>query len=345
MWRSVTHHFCGLYVSCLVLVDVSSSYARAVTKIKTGQVIQQQDCIVVRRRTSWNPAPTRTCFCVYPPEEIIFGQTEAMRALRSKLERIAATNVPVLIQGESGTGKEIIARMIHSYSPWATGPFVGVNCLDISGTLVNDGLAGSKDEVSTGPGGSKSVLVEPPQRGTLFLDEVAELNPSFQGKLLQLFQTGQFCRWEGRTDEKIEVRMVCATSRNLQDEIKNGRFRPDLFFRINVLTLQLPALRERRADIPALVDHFLKSYNEKFQCQAKPFSARSMRMLQEYHWPGNIRELENLMKRYVILGSEEAMSSELFPQEGAAHGEVIALDGSVPLKKVTRQAVRELERK
>jgi DNA-binding NtrC family response regulator len=282
-----------------------------------------------------------------PSEEIIFGQTEAMRALRSKLERIAATNVPVLIQGESGTGKEIIARMIHSYSPWATGPFVRVNCLDFSGTFVKDELLGSKDEVAAGAKGANPVLLELPHRGTLFLDEIAELNPAFQGKLLQLFQEGQFCRVGpgARAAEKMEARMVCATSRNLQDEIKAGKFRPDLFFRINVLTLQLPALRERRADLPALVDYFLASYNEKFHCHAKPFSARSLRLLQEYHWPGNIRELENLMKRYVILGSEDAMSSELFPQEASAHVEVIPLDGSVSLKKVTRQAVRELERK
>ena len=143
----------------------------------------------------------------------------------------------------------------------------------------------------------------------------------------------------------MEVRMVCATSRNLQHEIKSGNFRADLFFRINVLTLQLPSLRERRADFPALVSYFLESHNDRFHCHAKPLSARSMRLLQEYHWPGNIRELENLIKRYVIMGSEDVVSSEFFPREASTHGEVIPLDGSVPLKKVTRQAVRELERK
>jgi len=279
-----------------------------------------------------------------PPEGVIFGQTEFMRTVRSKLERVAHTNVPVLIQGESGTGKEVIARMIHFCSPWQTGPFVKVNCPAIPGTLLESELFGYEKGAFTGAYGTKPGRVELAHRGTLFLDEIAELDPALQAKLLQLLQDGQFCRVGAQEDKKVEVRMVCATNRNLQSEIDAGNFRQDLFYRINVLTLQLPPLRERRSDLPGLVDYLLEFYNEKFNCRAKPPSAQVMRIVQEYHWPGNIRELENLMKRYVILGTEDAITSELFAREPQDGTPMIPLDGSVSLKKVTRHAVRELER-
>jgi two-component system response regulator AtoC len=279
-----------------------------------------------------------------PPDDVIFGQSEAMRIVRSKLEKLAHTNVPVLIQGESGTGKEIIARMIHSRSPWAMGPFVKVNCPAIPGTLLESELFGYEKGAFTGAYGNKPGRVEQAHRGTLFLDEIAELEPALQAKLLQLLQDGQFCRIGAQEDKKVEVRMVCATNRHLPDEIDAGNFRQDLFYRINVLTLQLPALRERRGDIADLTAHFLQAYNEKYNCQAKPISAQLLRLLQEYHWPGNIRELENLMKRYVILGTEEAITVEVLSPESHSFAPEIPLDGSVSLKKVTRQAVRELER-
>jgi DNA-binding NtrC family response regulator len=291
-----------------------------------------------------------------PPEDIIFGQTEAMRLVRSKLERVALTNIPVLIQGENGTGKEILARMIHSSSPWATGAFVKIHCPTAPGTLLGNEGVDSQDQLLLGLARPKPDPVdckvrpflpglEPPYRGTLFLDEVAELNSACQAKLLQFFQQGQYCGSEMQASERGEARIVCATSRNLQDEIKAGNFRPDLLFHINVFTLKLPSLRERRVDFPALAHYFLAAYNARFHSRTKPLSARCMRLLQEYHWPGNIRELENLIKRYVVLGSEDAVSSELFPREVSGPASVIPLDGSVPLKKVTRQTVRELERK
>jgi two-component system response regulator AtoC len=279
-----------------------------------------------------------------PPEDVIFGQSEFMRTVRNKLEKIAHTNVPVLIQGESGTGKEIIARMIHFCSPWQAGPFVKVNCPAIPGTLLESELFGYEKGAFTGAYGTKPGRVELAHRGTLFLDEIAELDPALQAKLLQLLQDGQFCRVGAQEDKKVEVRMVCATNRNLQEEIDAGNFRQDLFYRINVLTLHLPPLRERRSDLPGLVDYFLEFYNEKFNCRAKPPSAHVMRIVQEYHWPGNIRELENLMKRYVILGTEDAIATELFAREPQSGAPTIPLDGSVSLKKVTRHAVRELER-
>ncbi len=280
-----------------------------------------------------------------PPENVVFGRTEAMRALRERLQKLAGANVPVLIQGESGTGKDIIARMIHGLSPWRTGPFVKVNCPAIPGTLLESELFGYEKGAFTGAYGSKPGRVELAHRGTLFLDEISELDSALQSKLLQLLQDGQFCRIGAQEDKKVEVRVVCATNRQLEQEIATGSFRQDLFYRINVVNLHMPALRERAADIPELVAYFLDYYNRKYNCRARELSDELMGMLQKYHWPGNIRELENLVKRYVILGTEEAIASDLISQERDVFNPEISLDGPISLKKLTRQAVRELERK
>src|SRR5579884_376572 len=280
-----------------------------------------------------------------PPEAVVFGQSEAMQALRSRLDRVATANVPVLIHGESGTGKDIIARLVHSCSPWKTGPFVKVNCPAIPGTLLESELFGYERGAFTGAYGSKPGRVEMAHRGTLFLDEISELDMPLQSKLLQLLQDGQFCRIGAQADKKVEVRIVCATNRNLEEEIANGTFRQDLFYRINVVNLYMPPLRERRSDIASLVNYFLEYYNRKYNCKARPLSSELMEVLHKYHWPGNIRELENLMKRYVILGAEDVISSDLQPREADFITADISLDGPISLKKLTRQATRQLERK
>src|SRR5580700_7217473 len=235
-----------------------------------------------------------------PPATIVFGRTDAMRALRERLAKLASANVPVLIQGESGTGKDIIARMIHAASPWKTGPWVKVNCPAIPGTLLESELFGYEKGAFTGAVGTKPGRVEMAHRGTLFLDEISELDMSLQSKLLQLLQDGQFCRIGAQEDKKVEVRVVCATNRHLESEIESGGFRQDLYYRINVVNIRMPALRERRSDIPDLCAYFLEYYNRKFNCRARPLSGEVLAVLQKYHWPGNIRELENLIKRYVI---------------------------------------------
>ena len=280
-----------------------------------------------------------------PPESIVFGRSDAMQSLRERLDKVASANVPVLIQGESGTGKDIIARMIHGFSPWKTGPFVKVNCPAIPGTLLESELFGYEKGAFTGAYGSKPGRVEMAHRGTLFLDEISELDLALQSKLLQLLQDGQFCRIGAQEDKRVEVRVVCATNRQLEVEIESGTFRQDLFYRINVVNLRMPALRERRGDIQDLVTYFLEYYNRKYNCRAKAISPDLMRVLEKYHWPGNIRELENLVKRYVILGNEDVISSDLVAREQEYFNPDINLDGPISLKKLTRQAVRELERK
>ncbi len=280
-----------------------------------------------------------------PPEHAIFGRTEAMRRLKMKADKVATANVPVLICGESGTGKEIVSQYIHRRSPWSNGPFVKVNCPAIPGTLLESELFGYEKGAFTGAYGSKPGRVEQAHHGTLFLDEIAELDSALQAKLLQLLQDGQFSRIGGQEDRQVDVRVICATNRQLEKEIESGTFREDLFYRINVIRLELLPLRERVADIPDLVDYFLECHQQKYCRQVAPPSSQLMRLMQRYSWPGNIRQLENLVKRYVILGLEETISGDLCPTEETNFHPAIPSEGPVCLKKVTRQAIQELERK
>jgi two-component system, NtrC family, response regulator AtoC len=279
-----------------------------------------------------------------PPPEVIFGHSSVMAEVQDKLRRVSSANIPVLIHGENGTGKEIISRMIHVGSPWSKGPFVKLSCPAIPGTLLESELFGYEKGAFTGAYGSKPGRVEMADRGTLFLDEIAELEFGLQAKLLQLLQDGQFCRIGAQEDRKVEVRIVCATNRQLQDEVAAGTFREDLYYRINVVNIELPALRDRSGDIPLLVEYFLRSYSDKFECKVAPLSASLQEMLRRYSWPGNIRQLENLVKRYVILGSEEAILEEL-----RAGNESLDMDipagQPISLKTLTRNATRGLERK
>ena len=280
-----------------------------------------------------------------PPEMIVFGRTDRMQSLQRKMRMVAQANVPVLITGENGTGKEILARMIHHHSQCDDGPFVKVNCPAIPGTLLESELFGYERGAFTGAYAAKPGRVEMAHRGTLFLDEIGEMDLGIQAKLLQLLQDGQFCRIGAQEDKKVEVRVICATNRDLESEIAAGRFRPDLFYRINVVQIQVPALRHRAEDIPALTSYFLELYAQKFSVRPKPVSASLTEMLQRYSWPGNIRQLENLMKRYVILGNDEALTSELVSRGGNCFDPVIPADGKISLKKATRDATRELERR
>jgi two-component system response regulator AtoC len=269
-----------------------------------------------------------------------------MQVVRERLEKIALANVPVLIEGESGTGKDIIARLLHVLSPWRDGPYVKVNCPAIPDTLLESELFGHEKGAFTGANDSRPGRVEMASRGTLFLDEISELESGLQSKLLQLLQDGQFCRIGANEEKKMEARVVCATNRVLEREIERGTFRQDLYYRINVLKISIPSLRERSVDIPVLVNYFFNAYNEKYNCRAKPLSSHAISQLQAYHWPGNIRQLENLLKRYVIVGSEEVILSEIGPREERSFLNAdIQLDGPIHLKRITRHAVRELEAK
>lgn len=280
-----------------------------------------------------------------PPFSVIFGNSKAMQAVREKMERLSGTNVPVLIHGESGTGKEVLARALHQTSPWNGGPFVKVNCPAIPATLMESELFGYEKGAFTGAYGAKPGRVEMANCGTLFMDEIAELDPGLQAKLLQVLQDGQFCRIGGREETRVEARIVCATNRDLLEEIKTGNFRADLYYRINVVNLHLPPLRERRQDIPDLIEYFLKTFCDGFRRTVVQPSFGLLKFMQQYSWPGNIRQLENVVKQYVIFGSEDAITSDLVAQAPRPDSSLGAADGSVGLKDLTQRAVQDLERK
>jgi two-component system, NtrC family, response regulator AtoC len=282
-----------------------------------------------------------------PDASTIFGSSPRMQAIHSSLPSVAASDVPVLVHGESGTGKELVARQIHKLSRVSSGRFVTVNCPAIPPTLFESELFGYQKGAFTGANGNKLGRVALADRGTLFLDEIGELDSGLQAKLLQLLQDGNFCPIGGDEDKAVNTRVICATNLNLEEEIAKGTFRQDLFYRINVVNLHLVPLRERTVDIPALVSYFIETFNDEFNCRAKPPSCELMKALQTYHWPGNLRQLENLMKRYVILGNEGAISSELEDRKASphrfAHVPDIPAGGSISLKAATKEMVRDFE--
>jgi two-component system response regulator AtoC len=278
-----------------------------------------------------------------PPEDVVFGRTKAMQEIREKIEKIADANVPVLIRGESGTGKEVIAKLLHVQSSRREGPFVKVHCPAIPSTLLESELVGYEEGSFTGASHTKPGRIEAAHSGSLFLDEIAELDPGLQVKLLHLLQDGQICRIGAQEMRAVDARLLCATHRPLQEEIEAGRFRQDLFYRINVVTLRLPPLRERKEDIPTLADYFRELYNAKFNCQAPPFPDEMLQGLVSYDWPGNIRELENQVTQYVVLGPQESMTASLQGIDwGSGWGRA---QGFFSLRKVARQAAREAQRK
>jgi two-component system response regulator AtoC len=279
-----------------------------------------------------------------PPDEVIFGSSPAMGKIRQKLKKAAGANITVLLRGQSGTGKEVLAKLIHSQSPLRNGPFVKVSCPVIPGTLIESELFGNEKGALTGASGAKPGRIELAHRGTLFLDEIGDLDPSLQVKLLQLLQDGEFNRIGASGDRRIDVRFICATNRLLEREMESGNFRQDLFYRISVLTIHIPPLRERRDDIPVLADYFLRIHSKRLERPSPPLSERLLADLVKYSWPGNIRELENLMKSYVVFGSEEDIRSAMRNVHEDFFDPQNPPSGVVALKKVVRAATKQLER-
>jgi two-component system response regulator AtoC len=279
-----------------------------------------------------------------PPMNVIFGQSPTMALARQKLDKTADSTVPILLQGESGTGKDIIAKLLHARSRRWKAPWVKVTCPAIPQALIESELFGYERGAFTGAYTTKRGRVELAHLGTLFLDEVGSLDLSVQAKLLQVVQDGTFMRVGAQESRRVNTRIVCAANGNLRQRTEDGSFRLDLFYRINAVTIDLPPLRQRTADIPVLVDHFLELHSRGYRVSPKPLSRDILRLMKRYNWPGNIRQLENMISSYVLIGSEEALAAELGAYTPASLIPEIDLAHPVSLKEITRAATRELER-
>jgi transcriptional regulator with PAS, ATPase and Fis domain len=242
---------------------------------------------------------------------VLLGRNEKMREVQDLIARVADTDVTVLIRGESGTGKELVARAIHSASPRQNKTFVKVNCAALPSELLESELFGFERGAFTGAIQHKPGKFEFANHGTMFLDEISEMPLPLQSKLLQVLQDGEFARLGGRSDVRVDVRIVAATNRDLEVAVANEQFREDLFFRLNVVCITLPPLRQRRDEIPELTRLFLTQYGEHYNKAPQALASDTLRLFAEYDWPGNVRELENLIKRAVILGTDESIRREL----------------------------------
>jgi two-component system response regulator PilR (NtrC family) len=240
----------------------------------------------------------------------IVGESPQMERMKERIKRVAPTNSTVLITGESGTGKELVARAIHSHSKRAARPFVPLNCGALPETLLESELFGHEKGAFTSADATKKGLVEAAERGTIFLDEIGEISLMMQVKLLRFLQERRFCRVGGTVEQDADVRVIAATNQNLAKMVESGEFRRDLFYRVNVIKLEVPPLKERKSDILSLAQHFVNKFNRQMDKTLRGLSTSAERALETYAWPGNVRELENVIERAVALEEAETVQAE-----------------------------------
>ncbi len=243
----------------------------------------------------------------------IVGKSEGMINIFKQVASIAPTDSTVLIIGESGTGKELVARSIHTNSRRSSKPFVVINCTALSDSLLESELFGHEKGAFTGAISQKQGLFEVADGGSIFLDEIGDISPKMQAQILRVLDTGEFKRVGGNTIYTADVRIIAATNKDLEKEVKEGKFREDLFFRLDVVTLKLPPLRERGDDIDLLVNHFIRKFSAKLGKPIRGISSRAMKLLKDYRWPGNVRELENVIERAVTLCYEGIITPKELP--------------------------------
>jgi two-component system response regulator AtoC len=277
-----------------------------------------------------------------------------MQPIRDLVSKVAATNTTVLLRGESGVGKEIVARAIHKASPRAAKQFLKINCAALPGELLESELFGHEKGAFTGAYRQKPGKFEAADQGTLLLDEIGEMPMRLQAKLLHVLQDGEFSRVGGEKIIDTDVRLIAATNRDLEASMRIHQFREDLYYRLNVIEIRIPPLRERREEIPVLADHFIRKFNAQY-ARTVDMPAETLRAFVEYQWPGNIRELENAVKRIVVLGSARPVHVDIVGnlnggRPAAARPGVVALearpspDAPISLKDIARRAARDAER-
>jgi len=297
-----------------------------------------------RRET---PAPTADDNGERLQRELALLVSPQMREIQQVIEQAARADVTVLVCGETGVGKELVARSIHAHSPRRRNTFIKVNCAAMPRELLESELFGHERGAFTGAHQRKPGRFELADGGTIFLDEIGELHPALQAKLLHVLQDGEFSRVGGRHNLRVDVRTICATNRDLAREVASGRFREDLFYRLNVINILVPPLRDRREEIPGLVSYFVQRYSRVFNVPEREPSPETAQALLSHAWPGNIRELENFIKRMIVLQDWNlartlAAASPTAP--AAAVAEPFAATKGLSLKEISRRAVLEAER-
>jgi len=273
----------------------------------------------------------------------IIGKSKAMKDLFETLAMVAPSDATVLLYGESGTGKEIVANALHENSPRARRPFIKVSCAALPETLLESELFGHERGAFTGAIGRKEGRFQLANGGTIFLDEVSEMSPTTQVKLLRVLQEREFEPLGSTKTIRVDIRIIAATNKNLEEEVKEGNFREDLFYRLNVVPIELPPLRKRKEDVPLLAKHFLNIYSEKAQTPIKGFLPKTMDLMIRYDWPGSIRELENAIERAVLLCHGEYIAPQDLPHAvQGAEGEAlptVAVPSGMTLKEVEREVI------
>jgi len=278
--------------------------------------------------------------------DVMFGSTSVMQDIRKRIELIAATDVAVLLQGESGTGKELCAQLIHALSPRAKYPYVKVSCPVIPNALIETELFGYERGAFNGALSEKRGRVEQAHKGTLVLDEVGSLDLTVQGKILQLLEDGTFTRVGGHETLGIFTHIISIANGDLSRQVAEGSFRLELLYRINAVTISLPSLRQRKVDLPRLVEYFAQKHANEFQVAPRTVSKDLLQLMLAYDWPGNIRQLDNLMRSYTVIGDESLVVQELAPTSTGRDKVSAEIDVTKPLslKQITKSATKDLER-
>lgn len=320
-------------------------FAPEVLRLKVERALEMRRDKCARRRAEAEVESLRADVVVSYGRADMVGESVLMRTLISDMMKVAPKDVAVHISGESGTGKELVARGIHQNSSRTQGPFVKVNCGALTETLLESELFGHEKGSFTGAVKRKLGRFEMADKGTLFLDEVGDMSPGLQLKLLRVLQEKEFERVGGEETVRVDVRVLSATHRDLSKEVEEGRFREDLFYRLHVVTLRVPSLRERREDIPLLVDHFIRKLGPRINPTVKRIEAAALARLTMHAWPGNVRELENTMEQALVFSNGESIDVGALPtflREGASESSLSIPGGDMSLPEILDDLERQL---
>lgn len=332
----------------LALTYISTQVGAALTSARFFLEMQEMNRLM-KKNILEEPTKAATTFIevgemMAGDQGIFIYASEKMRRIKEIIDQVANTDVTVLIQGESGVGKEVVARSIHLNSQRRDKPFVKVNCAALPAELLESELFGYEKGAFTGAYRRKPGKFELANGGTIFLDEIGEISPYLQAKLLQVMQDHEFSRLGGRSDIKVDLRILVATNRNIEQAVREGRFREDLYYRLNVVNITVPPLRVRKEEIPVFVEYFANKFASKFNKNLRPLPESLLKTFYEYHWPGNIRELENLIQRYLVLGNEEEIIKEI--KSLSKH--ISIPDGGkkevISLKEINKEAIQRVEK-